>query len=118
MSKATENTMKTKVTEMLTAGERIGKIEGYLLYEHDLSTNEAKQFVSDTREELGIESRGQGPVKLPEIVAYLRANTGKLEKKELINGMMEVSGHTYSTCQHMYNYIAMAQEWARQETEA
>lgn len=112
------STAKQQVAEMLTNGERIGKIEGMLLFQYDMSTNEAKQLVSDMREELGLEARGSGPVKLPEIVTYLRGNSDKLEKKALIEGMMEVSGHTFSTCQHMYNYIAMAKEWAKQELES
>lgn len=105
-----------EVVKLLNDNQPLGKIEGYLKYVHDMSTNEAKNFLAEVKDELGIESghRG-GTADWTKTVEYLRSNIDKVEKKALINGMCEVNGKTFLTNQHAYNYIAMAQEWARQE---
>lgn len=105
-----------EVVKLLNDKQPLGKIEGYLRYVHDMSTNEAKNFLAEIRDELGIESNGRGgTADWAATVEYLRSNIDKLEKKALIEGMCEVNGKTFLTNQHAYNYIAMAQEWAKQE---
>lgn len=109
---------REKVVEMLNKGEPLGKIEGYLRFIEDMSTNGAKDFLKEVRVELGHDIGSGATADWSETVEFLRANVDKLEKKELINGMCEINGKTYNTNQHAYNYIHMAQEWARQAVES
>lgn len=94
-------------------GHTRAKLEAYLLLEHDCSVNESKALC---KEALG--SGASRTVDLSEVVAYVRANYGTLSKKELIAGMCEVTGGTYSSENHRYNYIKFAIEFAKQEVEA
>jgi len=103
--------------ELLEAGATSAKAEGFLIYAHDFSTNEAKKTVKELKEELGIVAHS-GSSDWGPTVEFLRANYGKMPKKELIKSMCEVNGKKYSSNQHAYNYIAMALEWAKQEKEA
>lgn len=95
-------------------GKNKGQIEGYMKFQHDLSTAEAKQVVAEALPET---ARG-GTADWAATVEFLRANREKLNKHDLIEGMCEVNGKTFNTNQHAYNYIAMAIEWANQELEA
>jgi len=107
-----------EVVKMLGENIALGKIEGYLSYVHDMSTGERKNFLAEIKDELGIETRQGGTADWTGTVEYLRANIDTVEKKALINGMCEVNGKTFLTNQHAYNYIAMAQEWAKQAAES
>jgi hypothetical protein len=113
MSKSIDN----EVLELLESGKNKGQVEGFLRFQHDLSVNDAKKVVARVCEANNI-GTSHGTADHSETVAYLRANYGKIDKKELIEGMCEVNGKTYKTNQHAYNYIAMMIEWARQEAEA
>lgn len=95
-------------------GKNKGQIEGYLKFQHDLSTAEAKQVVAEA---LPDTARG-GAVDWSATVEFLRENREKLNKHDLIEGMCSVNGKTFLTNQHAYNYIAMAMEWTNQEIEA
>jgi hypothetical protein len=99
---------------MSAKGKNKGQIEGYMKYEHDLSTAEAKQVVAEALPE---SARG-GSADWSDTVEFLRETHTKLSKKELIDGMCSVNGKTYLTNQHAYNYMAMAIEWAEQEQHA
>lgn len=114
MSENTNIEARNKVEELLKAGTNLSKIEGYLLFEHDFGVTQAKDLVKEVREELGMEF-ARGATNLPDVVRFARENHGKLDKGDLIQGMMAAGNYTHSTAQHMYNYIAMAIEWARQE---
>lgn len=109
--------IREQIIELHNDGKNKGQIEGYLRYAHDLSVNEAKELVGSVFEEHGIASAVQH-ANHKETVRYLREHYGKLDKKELINGMCDVNGKTYKTNQHAYNYIAMMIEWAKQELES
>jgi len=107
-----------EVVKLLQDGTPLGKIEGYLAYVHDMSTGERKNFLAEVKDELGIETRQGGTADWTATVEYLRAHIDKVEKKALIEGMCEINGKTFLTNQHAYNYIAMAQEWAKQEASS
>lgn len=111
----TEEALK-KGVDLLNKGATKGKIEAFAMYTMDTSTNEAKQYAAEVFAKAGkpLNTRGDG-TDWSATVAYLRKNYGKLPKKELIEGMCKVNGKKYSSNQHAYNYIAMAQEWAKQE---
>lgn len=69
---------------------------------------------------LGITGEGGGMsarVPMENTVSFLRANR-ELKKQELIAKMTEELGYAESTCGAFYNYIPMAEEWAKQEIEA
>jgi hypothetical protein len=108
--------IKREVTKFIEGGMNIGRVEGYLLFEHDFSTTEAKKLVAEVREELGYEAGAS--TNWADTVQFLRDKYGVLEKKALIDGMCEINGKKYSSNQHAYNYIAMALEWAKQEVAA
>ena len=106
-----------EVLELLNSGKNKGQVEGYLRFQQDLSVNDAKKVLARVCEENGIAS-ATSHADHEATVRYLRENYGKVEKKILIEGMCETNGKTYKTNQHAYNYIAMMQEWAKQESEA
>lgn len=108
-------TLMQECVELIEAGATKAKVEGFLSYMHDMSVNESKDFAAKAFESLGLSPNAYGRADHEQTVKYLRANYGKLGKKQLIEGMCEVNGKTYKTNQHAYNYIALAQEWARQE---
>lgn len=110
--------MLEKCEELRASGATKGKVEGFLRYMYDCSTNEAKDIAKEVWEAAGFSSNQYGRADHEETVKYLRANYGKLDKKELIEGMCKTNGKTYKTNQHAYNYIAMMIEWAKQEVEA
>jgi len=112
------NEMMQQAIEMVEGGATKAKVEGFLIYMHDCSVNEAKTLAAKAFEKCGISTNAYSKAGWTETVKFLRENYGKLGKKELINGMCEVNGKTYKTNQHAYNYIAMAIEWAKQEVEA
>ena len=113
-----DKNMINACVELIEAGANKGKVEGFLKYMHDLSTNQAKEVAAAAFEECGMSPNAYSHADHEETVKYLRENYGKIEKKALINGMCEVNGKTYKTNQHAYNYIAMMIEWAKQEVEA
>jgi hypothetical protein len=94
-------------------GKNKGQIEGYMKFQHDLSTAEAKEVVAEA-----LPDTARGSADWTATVEFLRENREKLNKHDLIEGMCEVNGKTFNTNQHAYNYIAMAIEWASQELEA
>jgi len=104
-----------KMVELVKSGATKGKVEGFGKYMYDHSTNEAKAYAAEAFEQCGLSSNAYGRADHEQTVMFLRNNIGKLPKKELIEGMCEVNGKTYKTNQHAYNYIAMMQEWAKQE---
>lgn len=110
--------MMKEAVELIESGATKGKVEGFMKYMYDASTNEAKEWANEAFEKCGMSPNTYGRADHEETVKYLRANYGKLNKKELIEGMCEVNGKTYKTNQHSYNYIAMMVEWAKQELEA
>ena len=114
--KLTPQTSDEDVAKIITAMDEEGKtravIEGRIMYEAAKSVNETKKLVQDT---LG--RSGRDSVSLEKVVRYIRDNYGKLSKQELIEGMCEVTGGKFSSMNHMYNYIRLAQEYARQEVE-
>lgn len=113
--KSYNDTMIQECVELVERGSTKGKVEGFLKYMHDLSTNESKEVASIAFEKCGISSNAYGHADHKDTVMFLRSNYGKLNKKDLIDGMCEVNGKTYKTNQHAYNYIAMMVEWAKQE---
>lgn len=110
--------MMASAVELIEAGATKGKVEGFMKYMYDASTNEAKEWSAQAFEKCGMSPNAYGHADHEETVKYLRANYGKVNKKELIDGMCKINGKTYKTNQHAYNYIAMMQEWAKQEVEA
>lgn len=108
----------TKAVELVESGATKHKVEGFLSYMYDMSVNESKRIAAEAFEQCGYSSNMYGRADHEDTVKYLRANYGKVAKKELIEGMCEVNGKTYKTNQHAYNYIAMMIEWAKQEAEA
>lgn len=112
----TPNTSDTDIAKVITTMDAEGMtravIEGRIMYEARKSVNEAKKLVQDT---LG--RSGRDSVSLEKVVRYIRQNYGKLSKQELIEGMCEVTGGKFSSMNHMYNYIKLAQEYARQAVE-
>lgn len=110
--------MMTEAVELIEAGANKGKVEGFMKYMYDASTNDAKKWSAEAFEKCGMSPNAYGQADHEETVKYLRTNYGKIAKKELIEGMCEVNGKTYKTNQHAYNYIAMMIEWAKQEVEA
>jgi hypothetical protein len=115
---AMNNNAIEQARELVRDGATKGKVEGFLKYMHDASTNEAKEWSAKAFELEGMTPSGYSHATHEETVKYLRANYGKVSKKDLINGMCEVNGNTFKTNQHAYNYIAMMIEWAKQEVEA
>lgn len=105
--------IKEQITQLNESGATRAKIEGYLLFEHNYSVNEAKALVQEV---LGKSARAGAT--LEPVVKYIRDNYGKVEKQELIKGMCEVTGGMPSSMNHMYNYIRFAQEYANQEVAA
>ena len=101
--------------ELVESGATKGKVEGFLKYMYDCSTNEAKEIAAEAFEKCGMSPNAYGRADHKETVAYLRKHYGKIGKSDLIKGMCEVNGKTYKTNQHAYNYIAMMIEWAEQE---
>lgn len=112
------NKVMAECVELVESGATKGKVEGFLKYMHDCSTNEAKDIAAKAFEQCGMSPNAYGHADHEETVKYLRANYGKIAKKDLIEGMCKVNGKTYKTNQHAYNYIAMMVEWAKQEVEA
>lgn len=104
--------------ELVESGATKGKVEGFLKYVHDCSTNEAKEYANAAFKQCGLSPNAYGHADHEQTVKYLRANYGKIGKKELIDGMCQINGKTYATNNHAYNYIAMMIEWAKQEMEA
>jgi hypothetical protein len=94
-------------------GKTRGAIEGYLQFEYDMSTNDAKAKVQEV---LGKSTRSSQD--LAKVVQVVRENYNKVDKQTLIAKMMEASGGTESSMSHMYNYIKFAIEFAKQECEA
>lgn len=110
--------MMGEAVELIESGATKGKVEGFMKYMYDASTNEAKEWSAKAFEQCGMSPNAYSHADHAETVTYLRENYGKIEKKALINGMCEVNGKTYKTNQHAYNYIAMMIEWAKQEVES
>lgn len=104
--------------ELIESGKNKGQVEGFLKYMHDLSTNDAKSVANEAFNKLGLSPNAYGQKDHKQTVEYIRNNYGKIPKKDLIEGMCETNGKTYLTNQHAYNYIAMMQEYAKQEVEA
>ena len=105
------------VVELITSGKNRGQVHGYLLMQ-DYSTKDAKHIAKLAYDKLGLSTNAHSHADHEKTVAYIRNNYGKLPKKQLIEGMCETNGKTYLTNQHAYNYIAMMQEYAKQEVEA
>lgn len=112
------NDIMKNCVELINDGATKAKVEGFLIYAHDYSVNEAKDFAAKAFEECGMSPNTYGRADHEETVKYLREHYGKIAKKELIEGMCKINGKTYKTNQHAYNYIAMMIEWAKQEVEA
>ena len=106
-------TYDAKIAEYSANGKTKAAIEGWLQFEHNLSVNESKSAVQRV---LGKGATNKGDWS--QIVTYVRENYGKIDKKDLIAGMCEVSGQKTSSMNHAYNYIKFAIEYARQELEA
>ncbi len=107
------NELTKSIVEMNESGASRAKIEGFLLYAHDMSVNEAKDLVQKT---LGKSTSTSSDWS--ETIEFIRKNFGKMDKKDLINGMCEIKNAKFSSMTHAYNYIRFAQEFARQEVEA
>lgn len=101
--------------KLVKEGSTKSKVEAFGMFVHDMSTNEAKEFANKVFEKCGLSPNAYGRADHEETVKYLRANYGKLPKKELIEGMCKINGKTYKTNQHAYNYVSMMIEWAKQE---
>lgn len=107
-----ERTLEEEIVRRNEEGHTRAKIEAYLILEHDYSTNEAKAAVQGVLGRSGRDSQS-----LEKVVRFIRQNYGTMSKQELIEGMCEVTGGKFSSMNHMYNYIRLAQEYARQVQE-
>lgn len=96
--------------EMNTNGKNIGQIEGYMRFTYNLSVKESKEVIKKA----GL-SQDNNKANWEDTVMMLRQSYGKISKTDLINKMCKINGKTYNSNQHAYNYIAMCQEWAKQE---
>lgn len=109
--------MTKEVTALITSASEEGKtraaIEGHLQYAHGMSVNQAKTAVQTV---LGKSVRAAATHTA--VVEYVRKNYGKLDKADLLDGMVAVTGGKLSSANHMYNYIRFAIEYSRQEVEA
>lgn len=105
--------LENQIKKFYENGKTRGAIEGWLQFEHDLSTNESKALVQKV---LGVNKKSSS--NWEPVIKVIRENYGKVSKKELIEKMMKASGGKYSSMNHAYNYIRFAQEYARQELEA
>jgi len=92
------------------SGKTRGSIEGYISFTYDIEMSKAKLMVQEV---LG--KSDAASATWTETIAFIRKNYGKMEKKELIEGMMAIKGGTYTSMNHAYNYIKFAQEYAAQE---
>lgn len=110
---ASTKEVTTFITEASENGKTRSAIEGYLQFKHEMSVNEAKAAVQEV---LGKSVRSSATHEA--VVAYVRKNYGKLDKADLLDGMVAVTGGKLSSANHMYNYIRFAQEYSRQEVAA
>lgn len=116
MTTKTETTKKDLIAVINEANEKgktRGSIEGYLQYQYDMSGSDAKELVQEV---LG--KNETSGADWTEVIAFIRENYGKMDKKELLENMCTIKGAKMSSMNHAYNYIKFAQEFARQEVEA
>ena len=104
--------IKKEIKKFYEEGKGKGAIEGYLKFTYDFSSTKAKELVQET---LG--KTVNNTSSWEETIKYIRENYGKKTKQELIQGMMEIKGGSYSSMNHAYNYIKFAMEFAKQEVE-
>jgi len=108
------NEQETKVVELLEAN-KAPKARAYLVFEFDVSENEAREIVKLVASENDI-ALGGSRNDMTAMVETLRENHGKVERKELAKLMAEASGSTISTANHMISALSFAIEYHKQET--
>jgi len=116
MTTYTVATITASIIELHDAKKNKGQIEGFLKYTYDMSVNDTKAIIKKVYDKNGWNTSSTTS-DYADTVTYLRANYGKINKTDLINGMCNINGKKYSSNQHSYNYIAMAIEWSKQEQE-
>lgn len=89
-----------------------GYIESFLVIQCDMTPKDAKVLVQNVLGKNKTGSANWGPT-----ITFIRENL-TMDKKDLIQGMMEKKEAKESSMNHAYNYIKFAQEYARQEVEA
>ncbi len=112
-TKTTTPTLSETIVTMNEDGASRAKIEGFLMYKHDMTVSGSKKLVQEVLGKSTSTASDWAPV-----IAYVRKNYGKVEKKDLITEMCKIKGAQFSSMNHAYNYIKFAMEYARQEVEA
>jgi len=107
---------ETKVIELLEAN-KAPKARAYLVFEYDVSENEAREIIKLVANENDI-ALGGSKNDMRAMVETIRENHGTVDRKTLATMMSESSGSTVSTANHMISALAFAIEYHKQEVEA
>ena len=100
--------------DLYTQGKKANFIKAVTQDEYDLTHKEIDQLYKDTAKQEGW-ATGSDNQNLITLVEVLRANHGKMPRKELVIKMAKESGYTESTANHMLSQLAFAKEYAKQE---
>lgn len=108
---------KEMMIDLHQKGKKANYIKAVVQDEFDLTHKATEALYKECAVEQGWSIGGDNQ-NLVTLVEVLRANHGKIPRKELVALMAEESGYTPSTANHMLSQLAFAQEYAKQEAAA